>query len=307
MHHHEISLSRNNTHATAYPGSDALRLHPVDEMRNNRTGTRLSCLSHSFNLRKQFHVGCWNVRTLMDAGSQCLTMRSLFDYRVDIACLSEVRIAGCGSKCIKVPGVDANYWLCHSGVNDNSGLHGVAFALSCRAYDSLLAWTPFSPRLAMARFKGTPTNITVIAVYAPTLNATPESVVDFYEQLQNVVNGVPRRDILIIAGDWNARVGPGDSFTRHILGKFGLGQRCSNGDHLVNFADYNRLVVTNTRFQHPRKHLLTWYSNDGRTAHQLDYILIRSRWISSVEDCRSYRGAETGNRCGSDHTLVRAK
>ena len=308
MYLHEImSLYHNDSHATAYPGSDALRLHPVDEMRNNRTGTRLPSLSHTFNLRKQFYVGCWNVRTLLDTGSQCLTMRSLFDYRIDIACLSEVRIAGCGSKCIKVPGVDTEYWLHYSGVTDNSGLHGVAFALSRRAFNSLIAWTPISPRIAVARFKGTPTNLTVIAIYAPTLNSDAETVADFYEQLQNVTNNVPRRDMLIIAGDWNARVGPADQSTRHILGKFGLGQRCSNGNHLINFADYNHMVVANTRFQHPRKHLITWYSNDGRTAHQLDYILIRSRWISSVEDCRSYRGADTGNRCGSDHTLVRAK
>ena len=304
MYLHEMSLQCNILDATAYPGSDALRLHPVDEMRNNRTGPHLT---QSFNLRKQFYVGCWNVRTLMDTGSQCLTMRSLFDYQIDIACLSEVRIAGYGSKNIKVPGVDTEYRLYYSGVQDNSGLHGVAFALSCRANNSLIAWTPFSPRIAMARFKGTPTNLTVIAIYAPTLNSAAETVDDFYEQLQNVVNCVPRRDMLIVAGDWNARVGPADSSTKHIIGKFGLGQRCSNGDRLINFADYNHMIVTNTRFQHPRKHLLTWYSNDGRTAHQLDYILIRSRWMSSVEDCRSYRGAETGNRCGSDHTLVRAK
>jgi hypothetical protein len=144
-------------------------------------------------------------------------------------------------------------------------------------------------------------------MYAPTLAADSATKDDFYAELQNALNRTPKRDIVLIAGDWNARTGPSDESTRHILGKFGLGERCENGQRLVNFADYNKLVVSNTRFQHPKRHLLTWYSNDGHTAHQIDYILIRSRWASSIEDCRSYRGAETGNKCGTDHTLVRAK
>ncbi|VDP27701.1 unnamed protein product [Echinostoma caproni] len=50
-----------------------------------------------------------------------------------------------------------------------------------------------------------------------------------------------------------------------------------------------------------------WYSNYGQTAHQIDYALVRARWASSAEDCRSYRGSETGNRNGSDHNLVRVR
>ncbi len=68
---------------------------------------------------------------------------------------------------------------------------------------------------------------------------------------------LPTGDILIVAGDWNARTGPVDDTSRHELGSFGLGTRCSNGERLVNFATDNRLVVTNTRFQQPRRHLVT--------------------------------------------------
>ena len=172
---------------------------------------------------------------------------------------------------------------------------------------ALIAWEPISSRIALARFKGRPINITVIAVYAPTLPSDEATKDEFYDCLQNVVNSVPRGDMLVVAGDWNARTGPADNSTRHVLGRFGLGQRCGNGDRLVNFAALNRMCISSTRFQHPRRHLLTWYSNDGRTAHQLDHILIRSRWASSIEDCRAYRGAEAGNKSGSDHVLLRAK
>ncbi|BHF72811.1 hypothetical protein SprV_0401588200 [Sparganum proliferum] len=126
-------------------------------------------------------------------------------------------------------------------------------------------------------------------------------------QLQALVERLPRRDLLIVAGDWNGRTGPGDPTTSHLLGRFGLGSRCENGERLLNFADRNRLLVTNTCFQHRKKHLLTWYSNDGCTASQIDYILVSSRFRSWVHDSRSMRGAETGNAYGSDHVLVRTR
>ena len=285
--------------ATAFPGSDAPRAHPAAEVENLSAGF--------FNTRNQIFIGCWNVRTLLDVGSQVLTLRTLFNYKMDITCLSEVRLSGSGSKPIKIPGESTTYWLYHSGPENNTGQHGVAFALSSKANGALLSWNPVSSRIALARFKGRPFNLTVVSVYAPTLPSDTSVKDEFYQQLQSVIDEVPRNDVLVIAGDWNARVGPADDATRHILGKFGLGQRCENGERLINFAGLNRMFVSSTRFQHPRKHLLTWYSNDGKTAHQIDHVLIRSRWASSVENCRSYRAAEAGNSGGSDHVLVRAK
>ncbi len=84
-------------------------------------------------------------------------------------------------------------------------------------------------------------NLAVIAVYAPTLDAAEEVKDSFYDDLQDAVNRVPAGDILIVAGDWNARPGPADPATRHILGKFAVGTRCANGDRLVNFASANAL------------------------------------------------------------------
>nr|VZI36934.1 unnamed protein product [Spirometra erinaceieuropaei] len=172
---------------------------------------------------------------------------------------------------------------------------------------ALLAWEPVNDRMAYVRLKGHFTNISIVAVYAPTSAAEQRDKEEFYSQLQALVERLPRRDLLIVAGDWNGRTGPGDPTTSHLLGRFGLGSRCENGERLLNFADRNRLLVTNTCFQHRKKHLLTWYSNDGRTASQIDYILVSSRFRSWVHDSRSMRGAETGNAHGSDHVLVRTR
>ena len=285
--------------ATAYPLSDASPAYLAAGSENVQ--------ARPLYLRKNLMIGCWNVRTLLQTGSQGITLRSLYDYGVDITCLSETRLPESGARRLRVPGVDVDYWLYHSGPSDNSGLHGVGLALSHRAHDALVAWNPVSSRIIMARFRSKPFNLTVIGVYAPTSSHDSPVKDEFYQLLQTTVDNVPRRDILIVAGDWNARVGRQNEFTKSIVGKFTIGDRCDNGERLINFAASNHLVVSNTRFQHPKRHLLTWYSNDGRTAGQIDHILVRARWISSIEDCRAYRGAETGNAGGSDHTLVRAK
>ncbi len=99
---------------------------------------------------------------------------------------------------------------------DNIGRYGVAVALSEAAQAALLAWLPISSRLANARLKGTTVNLIVVAVYAPTLDAAEEAKGSFYDDLQDAVDRVPAGDMLIVAGDWNARPGPADPATRHI-------------------------------------------------------------------------------------------
>nr|VZI50567.1 unnamed protein product [Spirometra erinaceieuropaei] len=298
--HEKMSDHSTTIHATASAGTDALR-NPGPVVRANSMRAGL------LNRGRTLGIGCWNVRTLLDPGTQSLTARSLHQYNVDVCCLSEVRLPDSGSREIKIPGVESHFTLYHSGPLDSSGRHGVAIALSQQADLALLAWEPVNDRMAYVRLKGHFTNISIVAVYSPTSAAEQRDKEAFYSQLQALVERLPRRDLLIVAGDWNGRTGPGDSTTSHLLGRFGLGSRCENGERLLNFADRNRLLVTNTCFQHRKKHLLTWYSNDGRTASQIDYILVSSRFRSWVHDSRSMRGAETGNAHGSDHVLVRTR
>ncbi|BHF60393.1 hypothetical protein SprV_0100335800 [Sparganum proliferum] len=210
------------------------------------------------NRGRTLGIGCWNVRTFLDPGTQSLTARSLHQYNVDVCCLSEVRLPDSGSREIKISGVESHFTLYHSGPRDSSGRHGVAIALSQQADLALLAWEPVNDQMAYVRLKGHFTNISIVAVYAPTSAAEQRDKEAFYSQLQALVERLPRRDLLIVAGDWNGRTGPGDPTTSHLLGRFGLGSRCKNGERLLNFAVRNRLLVTNTCFQHRKKHLLTW-------------------------------------------------
>ena len=103
------------------------------------------------------------------------------------------------------------------------------------------------------RFQGKPFNITVIQVYAPTSNAEEAEVEPFYEDLQDLLELTPKKDVLFITGDWNAKVGSQEAPA--VTGKFGLGVRNEGGQTLIEFCQENTLVIANTIFQQHEKTL----------------------------------------------------
>ena len=112
------------------------------------------------------------------------------------------------------------------------------------------------------RLQDKPFNITVIQVYAPTSNAEEAEVEWFYEDLQDFLELTPRKDVLFIIGDWNAKEGsqeiPG------VTGKFGLGIQNEAGQRLIEFCQENTLVIGNPLFQQHKRRLYTWTSPDGQ-------------------------------------------
>ena len=93
-------------------------------------------------------------------------------------------------------------------------------------------------------FQGKPFNITVIQVYALTSNAEEAEVERFYEDLQDLLEPTPKKDVFFIIGDWNAKVGSQE--TPKISGKFGLGVQNEAGQRLIGFCQENALVIANT-------------------------------------------------------------
>ena len=96
------------------------------------------------------------------------------------------------------------------------------------------------------RFQGKPFNITVIQVYALTSNAQEAEVEQFYEDLQDLLEITPKKDVLLIIGDGNAKVGSQE--TPGVTGKFGLGVQNEAGQRLIEFCQENALVIANTPF-----------------------------------------------------------
>ena len=118
--------------------------------------------------------------------------------------------------------------------------------------------------------QGKPFNIMVIQVYAPTNNAEEAEVEWLYEDLQDLLEITPKKDVLFILGDWNTKVGSQE--TPGVTGKSGLGMRNEAGQRL-EFCQENALVIANTLFQQHKRILYTWTSPDGQHRNQIDYIL----------------------------------
>ena len=117
-------------------------------------------------------------------------------------------------------------------------------------------------RMISVSFQGKPFNITVIQVYAPTSNAEEAEVEWLYEDLQDLLELTPKKDVLFIIGDWNAKVGSQE--TPGVTGKFGLGVRNEAGQRLIEFCQENALVIANTLCQQHKKRLYTLTSPDGQ-------------------------------------------
>ena len=150
-------------------------------------------------------------------------------------------------------------------------------------------------------FQGKPFNIRVIQVYAPTSNAEEAEVERIYEDLQNLLELTPKKDVLFIIGDWNAKVGSQE--TPGVRGKFALGVQNEAGQRLTEFCRENALVIANTLSQQHKRRLYTWTSPDSQYQNQIDYFLCSQRWRSSIQSAKTRPGAD----CGSDHELLIAK
>ena len=101
-------------------------------------------------------------------------------------------------------------------------------------------------RMISVHFQGKPFNITIIQVYAPTSNAEEAEVERFYEDLQDLLELTPKKGVLFIIGDWNAKVGSQETLL--VTGKFGLGIRNEAGQRLIEFCRKNALVIANILF-----------------------------------------------------------
>ena len=140
-------------------------------------------------------------------------------------------------------------------------------------------------RMFTVHFQSKPLNIMVIQAYTPTSNAEEAEVELFNEDLQDLLELTPKKDVLFIIGDWNAKVKSQE--TRRVTGKFGLGIQNEAVQRLIKFCQENALVLANTLFQQQKRRLYTWTSPDGQYRNQIDYILCSQRWRSSIQSAKT--------------------
>ncbi|GFS24592.1 craniofacial development protein 2-like, partial [Elysia marginata] len=189
-----------------------------------------------------------------------------------------------------------DYKMVYSGGSEHS--HGVGIVMSDDVAKSLIGYWPVSDRIIMCKFKASPFDLTIVQVYAPTSYYTHEEVEQFYECLNETLKQVKSTDIIIILGDFNAKVG--NTALSSTMGRHGLGSTNERGESLINFCEQKKMTIVNALFKQPVRRLYTWKSPGDVRRNQIDYMLKSSRFKNSAINCRTYPGADIG----SDHNPV---
>ena len=138
-----------------------------------------------------------------------------------------------------------DHYIYYSG-QESLRRNGIAIMDNKRVQNAVLGCNLKNDRMISVRFQGKPFNTTVIQAYALTSNAEEAEVERFYEDLQDLSELTPKKDVLFIIGDWNAKVGSQE--TPGVTGKFGLGVQNEAGQRLIEFCQENTLVIANTLF-----------------------------------------------------------
>ena len=134
--------------------------------------------------------------------------------------------------------------------------------------------------------------LNVIQCYAPTNDADEDKKDTFYQQQQDVIDSKGNKDITIVMGDFNAKIGADNTGYEDRMGTQGLGQMNENGELFADMCALNQLVMGGSIFPHKRIHKATWRSPDHVTENQIDHICINQRFRRSCKDVRVMRGAK---------------
>lgn len=239
-------------------------------------------------------IGQWNVRTLREASRLAQIEKVMTSYKINILGISEMRWNNSGEFTTN----NGNTVL-FSG-KDTGGESGVGILIGKQIRNTMDSWKPVCDRIILARFRSKIRHITIVQCYAPTEDAEPDKKEEFYTQLTSTLQRIHKKDIVILMGDLNAKVGTDNTGVRNIMGKHGLGVKNNNGDRLIELCQTFGLVICGTIFPHKDIHKYTWTSPNGRTRNQIDHICISGTWRNSITDVRNRRGADID----SDHELL---
>ena len=228
----------------------------------------------------------------------CTNSEIMQRYNLTLMGMCEVRWTGHGETKLQT-----RETLLYSDKNEECHEAGVEILLSKKAANSLLEWNLVSDRIITARFESCFKKVFIIMCYAPTNTSEEEDKNSFYAQLQSVLDKIPNRDMLILMGDINAKVGADNTDREREMGRHGLEGMNENVEMLADFCSTNSLIIGGTIFSQRKCHKAIWVSFDKLTENQIDHVIVRQRYRSSLQDVRVRRSADIG----SDHHLVVTK
>ena len=211
----------------------------------------------------------------MNQGKLGVVKQEMARVNVDILRISELKWTGMG----EFNSDDHYIYYCRQ---ESLRRNGVAITVNERVQNAVLGCSLKNDRMISVCFQGKPFNIMVIQAYAPTSNAEETEVGQFYEDLQDLLEITPPKNVLFIIGDWNAKVGSQE--TPGVTGNLALEYGMKQGKE---FCQENTLVIANTLLQQHMRRLYTWTSPDSQQQNQIDYILCSQRWRSSIQSAKT--------------------
>lgn len=244
-----------------------------------------------------FTTGTWNVRTLHADGKLNELEHEMDRYQWNVLGIAETRWLDSGESF-----TDEGHKIWWSG-GERKHEGGVGLMVHKDHIRSVMECEPVSSRIIRMRLSASPRNLTIIQAYAPTSASSDEDIENFYSELGTTVANVAKKDIRIIQGDWNAKIGTdAQKDWTGTVGKFGVGVTNERGLRLLEFAKMTDLVIANTWFRHKISRRVTWTSPDGVTKNQIDHIMIDRKCAGCINGnkTRAFPGADIG----SDHNLV---
>jgi exonuclease III len=255
------------------------------------------------------NIATWNIRGKIDNPQVAETIIEDFKkYNIKIACIQETF-----SSELKI---EHRYGTIINLHRESNRSRGIGFFLSSDMFKYYWDSCRISDRIGVLRLLTNPNrqcrrnNIVIINVYAPTVplaNKNPEELEHFYNDLNKTVELYKKKSrLVIVMGDFNAKVGIRKNVDDTFIGNFGLGKINDNGVNLINFAIHHKLFLANTNFQHKACHRTTWHNTTSfsHPVHNIiDYIIIPQNMKEILIDSRT----RNGTTHGSDHSLLLAK
>lgn len=239
---------------------------------------------------------------MYETGKTYQVATEMKNYNLTLLGVSETRWTQSGQKRLA-----SGEMLLYSGHEEENAPHtqGVALMLSKEAQRALIGWEAHGPRIISASFRTKKRKIkmNVIQCYAPINDSDDSDKDQFYSRLQSIVEKYPERDITILMGDLNAKVGADNTGYEDIMGCHGLGQMNGNGERLADLCALNNLVIGGSVYPHKNIHKATWVSPNHTTENQIDHICINKKFRRSMQDVRVRRGVDVA----SDHHLLVAR
>ncbi|XP_039760435.1 craniofacial development protein 2-like [Pararge aegeria] len=240
--------------------------------------------SDKIRARHPQRIGIWNVRGLNQDGKLQIIEREMKRKGIHLLGLSETKWKKSGHFVS-----DLGNKIYFSGPEEESS-RGVAFIVPQKLDRCVMGYKAVNDRVITLKLKASPCHINIVQIYAPTAQSSEEDIEQFYISLVQTLENIPQREVTLVIGDLNAKVGrtSDDAHLRHLVGRFGIGERNERGERLLQFCNEQNLVITNTCFEHHIRRLYTWISPGNRYRNQIDYILIQKRWRSSIVNTTTF-------------------